>query len=58
MGSGLTPWTWPRTLRGGMRGDGEVHNAPSVVSQHQEHVRDLETEGRDREEIDGHHILT
>jgi hypothetical protein len=51
----------PQLLRGqlrrGMRGDVEVHNAPSVVSQHQEHVQDLETEGRDREEIDGHHGL-
>jgi len=40
-----------------MSGDTEMQNAPPVVRQHQEHVQDLEPDGRHRKEVDGNQGL-
>src|SRR5262245_53761328 len=40
-----------------MGGHIEMDNPPSIVSQHQEHVQDLETNRRHGEEIDRDHAL-
>src|SRR5215472_5642363 len=40
-----------------MSGDTEMQNAPPVVRQHQEHVQDLEPDGRHRKEVDRSHCL-
>jgi hypothetical protein len=40
-----------------MRGHVEVDYATPVVGQHQEHVKDLETDRRHREEVDDFGIL-
>ena len=34
-----------------------MQNAPAVVRQHQEHIQDLEPDGRYRKEVDGNHAL-
>jgi hypothetical protein len=36
----------------------EVKNATAVMGQHQEHVKNLETDGGDRKEIDGDQFRT
>lgn len=36
----------------------EVKNAPTIVRQYQKHVKDLEAEGGDSEEIDGNQLLS
>jgi hypothetical protein len=50
-GKGL-PQLLSRPLRGRVGGDIEVQDATPVMSQHQKHVKDLETDGRHREEVD------
>ena len=39
-------------LRRGISGDGKVENPAAVVSQHQKHIQDLESDGRHRKEVD------
>src|SRR5437868_4402171 len=40
-----------------MRGHVEMHDAPAVVSQNQEHVQDLKPDRRHSEKVDRHHGL-
>ena len=44
-------------LRGGMSGDSKVEDPASVVSQHQKHIQDLESDGRHRKEVDRNQSL-
>src|SRR5215469_10344114 len=44
-----------RPLRRRMGGHIEMDDPPPIVSQHQEHVQDLETNRRHGEEVDRHH---
>src|SRR5881409_1099925 len=47
------PQLLSRPLRGGMSGHIEVENATTVMGQDQKHVKNLETQGGHREEVDG-----
>jgi hypothetical protein len=40
-----------------MGGDVEMHDPPSIVSQHKKHVQDLKTDSRYGEEVDRHRFL-
>ena len=51
-GKGL-PQLLSRPLRGRVGGHIEVQNATPVMGQYQKHVKDLETDGGHREEVDG-----
>ena len=44
-------------LRGWVGGHIEVENAPAVMSQHQKHVKNLETNGGHSEEVDRDQLL-
>jgi hypothetical protein len=47
------PQLLPRPLGGRVFGHIEVQNAPPVMGQYQRHVKDVETNGGNREEVDG-----
>src|SRR6516162_10260546 len=56
------PWKrLPQLLRGPFRGwmsgDAKMQNAPPLMRQHQQHVEDLEPDGRYRKEVDRNHGL-
>ena len=51
------PQLLSRPLGGRVGGHIEVQNAAPVMSQHQEHIKDLETDRGHREEIDGDQLL-
>src|SRR5690348_10327172 len=44
-------------LRGGVGGHVEVQNAPPVMGQYKEHVKNLETDGGDSKEVDRDQLL-
>src|SRR6266481_381808 len=51
------PQLLSRPLRGRAGGHIEMQNATPVMGQHQEHVKDLETDRGHRKEIDGYQLL-
>ena len=51
------PQLLSRPCHGRVGGHIEVRNAPTVMGQHQEHVKDLEANGGHSEEIDGDQLL-
>jgi hypothetical protein len=55
-GKGL-PQLLSRPFGGRVGGHIEVKNATTIMGQHQKDVKDLETEGGDREEVDGDQLL-
>jgi len=42
-----------RPLRGGMTGHVKVNNATAIMDHYQKHIEDLETKGRNCEEVNG-----